>query len=369
MNYIFYQTKTQFENAGDVLINKALIENLRSFGKVQCNCSSGISDEFINELGINNDEKIVIRNGFQYAVSILKKAIKSKMVGDKVYIVSGLGHQWGGNFKSYIKNIFAGCIFSIYRLFGIKIIKIGMSIGPITRWQGITEKFRSNFINYYYVRDTKSFDLCKKIGINKVKICPDMSWLYLNNLDKKINETNLVSVSLRESVLDEKDDKYVGKMFEKCDIILNTLEKTVLNMKVIFYYQVGRDKTFCEKAYNYFKEKYNCEFLPKQIFLSSAETIYKNTAYNISNRMHSLLLSYKYGAIPIALIDTENHVKIAQTLKDNYLDDFIVDVYSDNKSRIKDIVNKKEDMFERLIKTEKENSTKIINILSSIFDN
>lgn len=368
MNYIYYQTKTQFENAGDVLINKALIENLREFGSLKCNCSKSISNEFIKELGILDDEKIECKNGFSYMINIFKQSVKAKKNKSKVYIVSGLGHQWGGNFKTYLRNISAGLIFALYRLLGIRIIKIGMSIGPISKWQGITEKFRSKFINYYYVRDTKSLNLCNQIGIKKAKICPDMSWLYLNRKEKKLNNNNIISVSLRESVLNEKDNKYVEKMLEKCDLILKNLNKELDNkMKVIFYYQVKRDYDFCKKAYEYFKEKYDCEFIDNQFILSTVEKVYSKTSYNISNRMHSLLLGYKYGSLPIAIIDTEKHIKISQTLIDNNLNDFIVDVYNAEEKNIRDIINNKSGLFNKLINVEQESTNEILKILREIF--
>lgn len=369
MNYIYYQTKTQFENAGDVLINKALIENLRNYGELKCNCSKSISNEFIKELGILEKEKLYCANGLSCACKILKQSIKAKINGDKVYIVSGLGHQWGGNISSYLKNITAGCIFALYRLLGIKIVKIGMSIGPITKFQGITEKFRSKFINYYYVRDTKSLNLCKKIGIKKAKICPDMSWLYLNKKYKCLNKNNIVTVSLRESVLNEKDENYINLMLKKCDMVLNYIsEKNDNNIKVIFLYQVKRDYDFCKRAYNYFKENYDCEFIENQVILSTASEYYTKSSYNISNRMHSLLLGYKYGSLPIAVIDSKKHIKISQTLIDNELDDFIVDIKNGKVEDIEKIYTYSNKLFEKLIETEGKNSAKIISILKKIFN-
>lgn len=44
MNTIYYQTKTKFNNTGDALINKALIEMLRNYGQLKCNCSKEIPE-------------------------------------------------------------------------------------------------------------------------------------------------------------------------------------------------------------------------------------------------------------------------------------------------------------------------------------
>jgi len=78
-------------------------------------------------------------------------------------------------------------------------------------------------------------------------------------------------------------------------------------------------------------------------------------------------LGYKYGSLPIAVIDTEKHIKISQTLKDNNLNDFIVDVYSGNEQDVNKIIDNKNILFEKLVETEKYNTNKILEILNKIF--
>lgn len=368
MNYIYYQTKTQFTNTGDVLINKALIESLRKYGKLRCNCEKEISKEFIQELEIKEDEKVVTKNVFSLFGDILKQAIKAKKNGDKVYIVSGLGHKWGGNFKINLKNMVAGIVSLFYKILGIKIVRIGMSIGPITNGLAIAEKFRSLFTHYYYVRDTKSYELCKKIGIKKVELCPDMSWIYLIGSSRVFNASNIVTVSLRESILNENNDIYKDEMFKKCGDILERIEKSMnQKIKVVFLYQVKQDKEFCKKAYELFSKKYDCEFLEEQINLFTAPEIYGKSILNISNRLHSILLGYKYGSLPIALIDTENHIKISQTLKDCELSELIVDVYNGKEEEIRNIVENKERLYKKLVSVENEKKAETIRILDKIF--
>ena len=367
MNIIYYQTKTQFENTGDVLINNALIHELRKYGKLRCNCSQQIPDEFINELEINDEEKMYCKNDVSFSLKILKNAVKEKKKGNRIYVISGLGHQYGGNFKTNIKIIISAIIFMIFKLFGIKIIKIGSSIGPVTKGMAVAERFRSNFIDAYYVRDTKSYQLCQEIKINKAKLCPDMSWIYLNHHKSQLNDNNIVTVNLRKSILNENDEEYQKKLIETTDIALNEISKSIKNMRVFFVYQVRRDEEFARTCYEYFKNKYDCYFNERQILLSNAQTIYSESVFNISSRLHSLLLGYKYGALPIAIINKEKHIKISQTFIDCKIDDLIFDINERDIHNLDSVIQNKNERFKSLIDVEKEKCNEIRNILNEIF--
>ncbi len=358
-NYIFYQTKTKYTNTGDALINRALIESLRKYGKVKCNCSEDIPKKFIDELGIKNNEKIICKNELDF-VRKIKKATKNK----NVYIVSGLGHNYGGGFKKNIRNILAGILFAIYRLCGVKIIRIGISIGPITKVLALTEKFRSLSINEYLVRDTQSLELCHKIGIKKAKMCPDMSWLYLKEESRKINKNNNVIINLR----DWNDEKYKLTLISKCEESLRQLSKKFNgNINIKFTYQVLEDKRFCKELYEYFKKKYTSIFVDEQITLNNAKEYYSDVSWNISDRMHSLLLGYKFGALPIALIDIKKNKKIFQTFKDCGLKDLIIDTYEKKDKKIQNIIDNNEIFMKKIFKVEKEKQGEIEDILEKIF--
>lgn len=368
MNYIYYQTKTQFTNTGDALINRALIEVLRGYGVLKCNCSKNIPIKFVEELGIKESEKLSYKTEVGLVLSIIGRGIISLFNSDKVYVFSGLGHQWGGNYKLYIKNIIASVVFLLYRILGIKIIKIGSSIGPVTRLALVTEKIRSIFINNYYVRDTKSLELCHNNGIKKAKLSPDLSWLYLNQFEKKLNLTNIVTVNMRESILNEKDLFYVDSMKKTVYKILKMIEESFSEkIKVIFLYQVESDKTFCKNIFNELKREFDCEFVTERVTLESAKKIYGKSVYNISNRMHSLLLGYKYGSLPIVVIDKDKHIKISQTFKDSNLDEFIIDVYNSKSKNIEYILKNREELFSKLIINEKLKSNEIIGELNNVF--
>ena len=365
MNYIYYQTKTKFTNTGDALINKTLLNLLRNYGCLRCNCSKKIPNRFIEELGIKEEEKVKTKTEFGFVISIFKSALIGKFKGNKTYIVSGLGHNWGRSFKKCVRNLLASAIFPFYRLCGVKIVKIGMSIGPISTGLGFTEKIKSLFINYYYVRDTKSLILCHDIGIKKAKLCPDLSWSYLSNKKKEINKKdNIITIGLKESILNEKDSNYITLMLNRLDEVLASFKQPV---KLLFIYQVVEDKNITLNAYNRFKDKYDSSIVEEQLNLNNVEKYYGQAMYNISNRMHSLLLGYKYGALPLALVDIKNHIKISQTFIDNNLEDLLIDIYTDSKEKINYIEENKVKLFNQIATVEKNMTVEIKNVLNNTF--
>ena len=368
MNYIYYQTKTKFINTGDALINKALLDILRNYGVLKCNCSKEIPNFFLNELGIRENERIIGKSELSFVLHILQSGIKSKFNGNKVYIVSGLGHNYGGSIKKCLRNLIAGLLFLIYRIFNIKIIRIGLSLGPITNKLALTEKFRSIFINYYYVRDTKSLELCKKIGIKKANLCPDLSWIYEYNSSRKFNKkSNIVIVNLKGSTYDGNDEKYIRFIKKKCFELLKLINDSMNSRMIVkFIYQVAEDKDICLELYNYFKEYFNCKIIDKQIRLDTAKQYYGEAKYNISNRMHSILLGYKYGSLPIAMIDTLKHLKIQQTLKDCDLEELSIDVYYGTKKEMLKVINYDTKLYAKIVNVEKEKQEEIISILNNI---
>lgn len=368
MNYIFYQTKTKFINTGDALINKALLDVLRDYGKLKCNCSKEIPDQFIEELGIRKDEKVISDGELSFVFNIIKQKFKNKK-GDRIYVFSGLGHHFGKSPKKIIRNIIAGIfIFPLYRILGVKIIRIGFSLGPVSKLLGISEKIRSIPVNGYYVRDEASLKLCYKLKIKKAMLCPDMSWIYLMKEPRKTNNSNIVTVCLRESIFDTEDNKYRNNLEMKLDTILSKISSVNKDMKVIFSFQVAEDKDFTYYLYSKYKSKYECEFVKEQISLETAEKLYGRAEYNISNRMHSILLSYKYGCLPIVITDLKQHKKISQTLEDSNFNEIGIDIYESNDNKIEYLVKNKEEILNKIFKIEEKNQKETVKILNKIFE-
>lgn len=369
MNHIFYQTKTKFTNTGDALINQALIETLRHYGKLYVNCCSDIPDSFIDELGISQQEKIIAQSEISFVKTVLECS-KSAQNGEKIYIFSGLGDSFGGSLHQVIRNIMSSFIFAVFRLHQVKIVRIGRSIGPLTKLMQMSERLRSIFLTYNYVRDSKSLARCQSYGIKKVKYCPDMSWIYDEEGVRRINSTNTVMVNLRNSIFDDVEQDFIDATLKKLDMVLETFSSVLgCKMKIIVAYQIEEDAAFSKMVYERLKMKYNVEYINHQMKLDELEKYYRMVDYHISNRMHALLAGYKYGSLPVALIDAGEHTKISATLLDNDLEELMIHIYdSDEQEKVSKMINQRETMMKKLFDVESSNVKKIYAVLDGIFE-
>ena len=370
MNHIFYQTKTHFSNTGDVLINNALINVLRNYGIIHANCCSDVPEEFLQNVGLKSEERIACENEFAFIKTVISYAKKVKKSGDKVYVFSGLGDMYGGGLKLTVRNLISGMVFPVFRLFGVNIIRIGRSVGPLSKALAFSERVRSKFLTRYYLRDSKSLERCKNYKIKTSGFCPDLSWVYDSNHDKKINNTKTVMVNLRNSIFDNKESKFIESTLAKCDEVLSVLSKKYKGqMKVIVAYQIKEDAEFSKTVYEFLSPKYDVEYRAKQIMLSEIKECYSCADFHLSNRMHSLLVGYKYGSLPIALIDVENHTKISATFKDCYLPEIMLDIYkSQDSNNIEFLFENREEILNKMFEIESHYCEEISLVLNGVFN-
>jgi len=369
MNLIFFQTKTYFANTGDVLINNALINTLRQHGMLYANCSDEIPAEFVRELNLAENERIRVKNEMRFISVVLRTAISNKRTGNKVFVFSGLGDMYGGGMKPVIRNIASGMLFPLLRMFGVRIIRIGRSIGPLTKPMAISERIRSWALTRYYVRDSKSLQRAHEIGIEKARFCPDMSWLYEMHHDRRVNMTNKVVVNLRNAIFDDAPAEFREKTLAKCEEILEQLRKKIGDsMEVYVAHQINEDALFSKEVFNRIRNQYSVRFVEKKMSLSDLKAVYGNADYLVSNRMHALLSGYKYGALPIALIDVETHTKISATLKDACLDALMIDIYSaDVRSSVDELVDNRSEYMQALFSYEVQAQDEIDTVLKDVF--
>ncbi len=349
MNCFFYQTKTQYSNTGDALINGALIRTLREYGRVFVNCSLDTPTHFLTDLGINEGEEVQCKNNSEFALKIISYAKKHR--NDNVYIVSGLGDIYGGGLKKVSRNLLSSCILPIYNLLGVENIRIGRSFGTLTKSMQISEWLRSLFVKYYFVRDTQSLQRCKEMHINKAKICPDMSWLYDSKAERRENNSNCVMINMKCSTLNIKEQKYMDAIITQCKCFLNELKHhTKSPVQVLVAFQVQEDAEFSQYIYSALKEDYTVSIIERQMSISELRKYYSLCSYHLSNRMHSLLSGYKYGSLPIAIIDTKMHHKIKSTFDDCELQELVIDVYDNNSlKRMDNIIYNKSELYHKVI--------------------
>lgn len=369
MNHIFYQTKTYYSNTGDALINNALINELRKYGALYANCGADVPEDFIASLGILPEEKIVTKSEMAFITKIIKMALQCKKAGDKVFLFSGPGDLYGGGFRLVIRNLASGMIFPLFRILGVTIVRIGRSVGPISKMMAASEWLRGQFLSHYFVRDTKSLERCHGMGIKKTKYSPDLSWIYQSEHVRKVNQTNAVMVNLRNSIFDDVEQEFVEATLHSCEEMLTKMQSVMCGrMKIYVAYQIEEDQRFSKLVYEKLKTKFDTYYIDHRMTLGELERYYSSVDYHISNRMHSLLAGYKYGSLPVSLIDTNKHMKIAATFADCNFGDLLFDIYFPiDEKRLKDVMHRRETLLHKLFECEKAKSNEITNTLICVF--
>lgn len=184
-----------------------------------------------------------------------------------------------------------------------------------------------------------------------------------------MNKSNCVGITFRPSLDGNKE--YEIRLIEKLNLLLVMLqEHSEAHLKVIIFHQVESDKVFMEKINNYLKAggKFEIEYIPERLHLGEDEKLYAMCRYHISNRLHSLLLGYKYGSLPIALISEKNK-KIYTTFEDEKLDLLIMDLMQENQaveSKFDELLDKDESYFLHLLECENRLGDMIHNVVKNI---
>jgi len=370
-NVIFFQAHTQYENTGDLIINRSLVDLLRSHGKLIVN-DRGVPDWYLTQLGLQERERLskVAKCSFFITIACtLLKHILNK--NSNVYLVSGLGHFYGYSVFKSVNIAVASLAFALFRGLGCQIIKIGTSLGPLGLLVGAAESFRALFIKHYLVRDSLSLELAKKIGIRHAYFFPDLAWSYEQQHGLLTQPSRIAREALFISFRSSTHELIKEPHYKEC--VLNAL-KIIIGVlgrrKIKVGYQVERDRAFCFELFDSLRDIDDLEFIESRIDVDNAFDVYNDVKYVISNRLHVLLYAYKFGALPMALINMNEHIKITGIFKDAYLDDLLLDLTKNNieiEEKTREIVTQEAVLRQRLNDIERYYIDKSKEILKGIF--
>ncbi|NJM21281.1 MAG: polysaccharide pyruvyl transferase family protein [Richelia sp. SM1_7_0] len=339
---IFFSAKTQYQNLGDMIINREILLQLRNYGKLIVD-DKGVPEWFCNDLEIDFYERSSNYN-MTFEILIIWYALKALFKKEcKIYFVLKPGHFYGEfSFIHLLKLLY----FVIIKFFGVRICRFGASIGPFSKSMELIESFKSKLMYFYSVRDGISKDYAHQIGIEKVFIFPDMAWIMKATNESFVKPTKgdkYVVFSFRKSTHN------LGAILEYKNYLFETLDKIIelvckkWSYKLVLSYQVEDDKNICQELMQKYKDIYNVSFMEKKINLQTAYTLYSGAEMVFSNRLHVLMLAILSGSLPIGVVDIKEHNKITGIFADEELSNLIINIYSKQSiiDSLSDIVNKK----------------------------
>lgn len=324
---IFYKTTADFDNTGEVLIYKTLLENLRTYGDVVVDDSPKIQALFLERIGIRDTEKLHTYTKMSFLTYIIVSSLKNFFLRRPVYFATGVGDHVVCGAKGAIKNICSFFFMLFLKLCGVNVIRIGMSIKFKGKIAAFSERLLSLVIPFYYVRDGISLYNCRK---NKVKasIAPDLSWGYrVNGLNNANTASNLVIISFRDYIHKQTPEPYKTLLYAKIGLLLKHICKNK-NKSILLAWQCDYDKQVLEEIYDRFCDLGNIQLANELITLQNAQEYYGKASIVLTNRLHVMLLGYKYGALTVGLTDIREHTKIYGIFKDEQLENHLIDINS-----------------------------------------
>ena len=371
-NLIFYKTTADFDNTGEVLIYSSLLYFLRRYGNVVIDDGPHNSPLFLERIGIREEERLSGLSRLSFIPYMFKSSLLSLFSKRRIWFVTGVGEHDIRGVKSIIKNLLAFCFLGILRLCGVHVLRIGMSMRFSGRWEMLSERLLSSIVNFYYVRDSISLTNCHQAGINKCKLAPDLSWgrKFNNLMGAEIVKTNIV-LSFRdfcESTADK--DVYKQKLTEKILLLIDRYTEDSQCGQILLTYQCNADYDYMREIYSLCQHK-KVKLADELVTLDNAHKYYGQAAIIFSNRLHVVLLGYKFGSPTICVSDIDKHRKIKGILEDNHLKEALLDINlneSEFIQRLKIITDRKDEIESIYKDAETTNYQMLTSIFQSLFD-
>ncbi len=370
-NLIFYKTTADFDNTGEVLIYKSLLLFLRKYGDVVVNDDSSIQPLFLQRIGVADKERISRISRLPFIVSMVVAGVKNLFSGKRVYFVTGVGEHSVKGKKGVVKNVVAFAFTALLRLCGVRVVRIGMSIRFGGKFERLSERLLSSAFNHYYVRDSISLNYCMEAGIGKCRLAPDLSWGYtITHLNVKncTTERETLIFSFRDFCESDMDNAaYKEQLTTRLTAIVPMLAR---KYQILFTHQCNEDFAYMKHLYNLLPKKDNITLVDELVTLDNGNNYYGKAAMTFSNRLHVMLLAYKFGSPTVCITDVKGHRKIAGIFHDNSLDNVLVDINQQDGqifAVIDSLLDNKELLESRIRERESNNYKELSGIFDKIF--
>ncbi|HDH7845987.1 TPA: polysaccharide pyruvyl transferase family protein [Raoultella ornithinolytica] len=337
MNFL-YRPQTQYENLGDALISKNLLDILSTQGNVYID-DRGVPSNYIDIICNKSCLKHV-----NYNANFALLPFKLRLKGEGVTFVFKPGHFFG-NTKSlggWLRIMFLICYFSCLKVIGVEFMRTGVSIGPLKSGYKFYERFLNKISSFTGVRENKSIEYLTENGISKnIHRVKDLAFWSFNN--KRSTQTRrLIAFSFR-SFGEGIDDEMVHRISDALKNVYEIYKKKNVKYDFISVTQVQRDVDFNGKIKDQLVKKIGEAAVNDyyyEITKESFETLislYKDTALIFSNRLHALLFAFESGALPIAMGNEKQNFKVKFVLEDTKLVGNFIDITTDDYSEEKTI--------------------------------
>ncbi|MFN4238408.1 MAG: polysaccharide pyruvyl transferase family protein [Vogesella sp.] len=355
---VYFFANTQHENLGDRGIAISLLAEVRSFAETIVN-AKGCPEDYVDELAGYSDN--VVRES--KLSSVLSMVLK-RLSGKKVFLLMKPGHFFG-NDGGVLSKFLQFFVFLMLYAFGVRVVRLGCSLGPFGSTALFIEKISSRLFYKYTAREDYSISYMKRSGAYRTTYFPDLAFAlpstFIPPLGVGFEKRDTISLSFRseDNILDT-----VWRVIEILHCGLGSGKK----IRFVPVAQVTRDFSFLSKI----ASGAVCDIDKVVVYPQSSKEqifdIYRKSEFIISNRLHALLFAAKLGCLPIALIKKERNVKIVGVFEKVGLADLIVDIDDPSlESKVTHLFMNRDFYLKRVMLAFEEQSVLISDILHETF--
>jgi polysaccharide pyruvyl transferase WcaK-like protein len=369
MNSIYFIPASQIENTGDLLINKVAVQAIQKYGELII-VDNQTDRWFIDEVKLTNDRQLSEVNQMSLNRHILGRLIKSLFRKDRIYVVFPPGHtaRQGKDMAKIV--IQRNRRLTLFKTFGVRIVRLGFSIGPFDQANLDAEAARSRLCYFYGLRDKGSLDTAIRGKFKNPQLFPDLAWNYEPSIAiPPIQDDSYIVLSFRSNVYGkEYDEAYFKPYVDRLKMILTAL--VFRKFRIVISYQVKYDREASFILKRALENDFEVQLIDKKLLLDEAAQIYSKAKFVISNRLHVLLFALQCHTASFPLIDPIGNKKIYHIWEDNKMSDAILDINAtpeENTAIIQKGVDDENSILKPFIRACKENRKITEELLERVF--
>ena len=371
-NRIHFLPAGQVDNLGDQLINMAVVDAVRPYGEVVIN-DLDTPKWFVDAISAPGDRRFSEFSDRRFFSSLARILMKEKGGRETLqhYVILPPGHTSRKGFRQARLALGRYARLLLLRSLGCRIVRVGFSIGPFDRINGVVESFGSRAFDFYGVRDQESLALARKYRFQRPHLFPDLAWSgSRSQVREDVDAQDVVVVSFRSNAFGQVHDKeYLVPLIDRLRGLLSA--SRLAGKRVVVAFQVEADRSASGEIFEALRSSGFPVYLYRdRLTLEGAHTLYRKACCVISNRLHVLLLAGQSGSLPIALAHMKDNLKITGMLQDNDLGDLVLNVEDEHDTtpeRIDSILAGRAETLKRFAKAREGNCRRIDEGLVQLF--
>ncbi|CAK0754526.1 putative Polysaccharide pyruvyl transferase family protein [Gammaproteobacteria bacterium] len=296
-NSFFFKINIQFENLGDLLINRELIKLAGAHGRVIVDVSKCPS-YFIDDI---RDQKLPHALLLISSVAFFRELLLERLRKRRCYYflcpggVSGQ-MQW----REFARKLALLPVFFLLSVIGLRICQLGVSYERINPLYAAYLKLRASAIAFHFVRDNHSLSQLQMLDIPHDGVLPDLAFALFGG----VSPSDLI----RNVCLSFRTDQNAMQLDRVKRFICELLKALPLETNIYLLAQVRWDAPGMKDLQAWLAKDHG----RKSVLQVNCESVEQNMAFLrqcdivFANRLHMLLLGASQCGRMVACIDEHN---------------------------------------------------------------